>query len=414
MITSKTPQTKNDLTDDVPALIDGTDKTVEERPPSESTSEKTATQHPSANLQRLFHWLKAHGAKMPGIEIRTRDGMRGVYARYRIVRGAVVMYLPRCLHMTSREAKTVPLVKQLQAANLSMDDQNLIALLLIHTRRHGGFWQPYVESLPQGIEDYSGVPMFFPKSEFALLKGTMVHRITTERWNLIKHEYRDIRARLSKAERFGFREFLWAQATVASRSYGQKVDGVDTSGLVPLADFFNHAFDDDVTRSHRADALSDSMEYTHGFYVTTLRQIGAWKEIRINYGALSNSRLLTFYGFCLDENPYDEADAWLPFVDPSNPYLILVRDMGDHRGFSRYFLINKSSVSPKTQQLFSFLRLSCLPKATERPSVQEVKNIKDKHQRIPPLSQENETAVLRQLVAISSVRRFSSPPIITL
>ncbi|KAL4802474.1 hypothetical protein BDV18DRAFT_163876 [Aspergillus unguis] len=101
-------------------------------------------------------------------------------------------------------------------------------------------------------------------------------------------------------------------------------DWNDAVGLVPIADYFNHA-NDPILKA--CMATFDNKGYT----ISATRRIEEGEEIYISYGTHSNDYLLIEYGFFLDHNPSDAIFLDdLIFKDLDKPELELLRNFDLH------------------------------------------------------------------------------------
>lgn len=76
-------------------------------------------------------------------------------------------------------------------------------------------------------------------------------------------------------------------------------DGTTRSCLVPVVGLLNHTGCAHVHRYSRLGASSGALR------LQTLRACVPGEQLTLSYGPLSNAKLLLFYGFMLDDNPYD-------------------------------------------------------------------------------------------------------------
>ena len=53
-------------------------------------------------------------------------------------------------------------------------------------------------------------------------------------------EYENIVRAFPEFTKFSHRDFVWARLAVITRIFGLEINGVQTDGLVPMADMLNH------------------------------------------------------------------------------------------------------------------------------------------------------------------------------
>jgi hypothetical protein len=76
-------------------------------------------------------------------------------------------------------------------------------------------------------------------------------------------------------------------------------DGTTRSCLVPVVGLLNHTRCAHVHRYSRLGASSGALR------LQTSRACLPGEQLTLSYGPLSNAKLLLFYGFMLDDNPFD-------------------------------------------------------------------------------------------------------------
>jgi len=76
-----------------------------------------------------------------------------------------------------------------------------------------------------------------------------------------------------------------------------KINGSYEIGLVPFGDMPNHSFDYNIIYEYN-DTLSV-------FVMTAKRDIMKGETIYISYGNKGNSKYFLYYGFILEDNPYN-------------------------------------------------------------------------------------------------------------
>ncbi|TYZ57014.1 hypothetical protein PybrP1_003280 [[Pythium] brassicae (nom. inval.)] len=226
------------------------------------------------------------------------------------------------------------------------DDQLALALLYeTHVARAASRWSEHLARLPRR---YSNV-LFFRGRALRRLRGSNLFFIAQQMQRKVADDYAALRARaieplvaallrdggggcgLSRAELdtgFSLERYKWALSTVWSRFVSLRVaadgsvsDADEPSGspsdffgmarvkaMVPVFDMLNH--DPEAEMAHFLDLASQR------FKLVSHQHWAAGSQMFINYGALSNHKLLALYGFVLEHNPFDALDVWLP-MDPA-------------------------------------------------------------------------------------------------
>ena len=96
-------------------------------------------------------------------------------------------------------------------------------------------------------------------------------------------------------------------------SYAMTVKPVHNSNsgtidvLSPVAFFCNHGIYPHCVHYSQLRLSDECLVFP------AVRDVGKNEEIMLSYGAKSNGELLLFYGFCIDDNPYDSIDITLDF-----------------------------------------------------------------------------------------------------
>jgi len=109
-------------------------------------------------------------------------------------------------------------------------------------------------------------------------------------------------------------QWRWAVASVESRAFGVKVEGVELQAAVPYLDIANHQAKAPTTHgivynsssgSGGASAASSSSGF---FELSSDAAYAPGQEVLISYGEKDNRQLMEQYGFVLAGNPFDRLD----------------------------------------------------------------------------------------------------------
>ena len=89
---------------------------------------------------------------------------------------------------------------------------------------------------------YRHLPFFFTEAELEWLKGSIILSQLDSEHEEISADYMSLSASVPsfKAQQFSLDDWMWARATVFSRSFGFSMKGEKTEGLVPFADLWVH------------------------------------------------------------------------------------------------------------------------------------------------------------------------------
>ena len=182
----------------------------------------------------------------------------------------------------------------------------VLVLFLMHERAQGTASQyyAYMATLPNS----HSTTLFWPDQLLQRLGGSVLYNATVQRRVELQSLHAIVVATLGPsglAAMCDWSSFLWATATVDSRAFRVLRDGVETTVLAPLADMVNHTFDTPVITSKRFDSQTRALVLS-----ASAPHVSAG-EVTMCYGELDNARLLLFYGFAVDENPYDRLELLL-------------------------------------------------------------------------------------------------------
>lgn len=285
------------------------------------------------------------------------SGDRGVFIAEDVAPHTEVFSIPleslltvRALHLTETPHPFAQLAffRHCDAAN--EDDQLALALLYeTHVAGAASRWSEHLARLPTS---YSNV-LFFSERARHRLRGSNLFFITQQLQHKVAADYAVLHThaiaplidalstasdscRLSRAQldaSFSLERYKWALSTVWSRFVSLRVaphpDGSVTDGsddgaepspsssspadffgmlrvkaMVPVFDMLNH--DPEAEMAHFVDLDSQR------FKLVSHQHWAAGTQLFLNYGALSNHKLLALYGFVLEHNPFDALDVWLP------------------------------------------------------------------------------------------------------
>jgi histone-lysine N-methyltransferase SETD3 len=250
----------------------------------------------SDKYQIFYSWLVQNGYQPRFITLGTSaSGLRSVYAKHYISQNMIIMSIPRNLLITVDMGKNTVVGKKIIQTNSQFENISslFIALFLLEdSTKENSFFEPYYQMFPKS---QLNIPVFWTDSELDWLRGSRISEDIVKRKNLIQMEY-DYICRLCPPfrEKYAYHKYIWFRTYVFSRCFAVKIDGNDTSVMVPYADMCNH--------SNSANTSWEFDNRRNAFTVTALNKIVGGNEICDTYGTKSNRVFLQNYGFCLEDN----------------------------------------------------------------------------------------------------------------
>lgn len=225
-----------------------------------------------------------------------------------------------------RENAALRAVPFFQQRALEREDEQL-ALALLYEKfiaRGASKWAKHIELLPRAYHNV----LFFDERERALLEGSNLFFIAQQMEQKVESDYARLRESVLMElfenlpegvsfdlfdEFFSLDNYKWALSTIWSRFVSLRDVPDDEhktqtlKAMVPVFDMLNH--DPEAEMSHYYDAEA------RVFKLVSHQHWNAGSQLFINYGALSNHKLLTLYGFVLPDNAFDAIDVWMPMDD---------------------------------------------------------------------------------------------------
>ncbi|RLN96927.1 hypothetical protein BBJ28_00003380 [Nothophytophthora sp. Chile5] len=229
------------------------------------------------------------------------------------------------------------------------DDQLAIALLYEKFIMGGASkWAKHIQLLPKAYHNV----LYFRPAELKALEGSnlffvaqqMEEKVATDYTRLRESVLLELFENITEGinfdlfdEYFSFENYKWALSTIWSRFVSLRVDEAPPSdatdgpaaeesavrtrksdavvakqsfkAMVPVFDMLNH--DPEAEMSHFYDMASQT------FKLISHQHLNAGAQMFINYGPLSNHKLLSLYGFVILGNPFDAVEMWLPMDEAS-------------------------------------------------------------------------------------------------
>lgn len=192
------------------------------------------------------------------------------------------------------------------------DDVVALHVCLERHRGESAARASHVETLPRAFD----TAFYWSEEERRELAGTACLRDTV---NLIEETREDYELIEQKLEAIGEKDWLrergidyeryaWARSNLWSRQCDLlKPDGTRTRAMVPTFDIFNHSPEAPLGKTHKLNAEEGLVTVYAG------KDYAVGEQAFISYGSgeAANAKLLTWYGFCVENNPYEELDLTL-------------------------------------------------------------------------------------------------------
>ena len=192
------------------------------------------------------------------------------------------------------------------------DDVVALHVCLERHRGESAARAAHVETLPRAFD----TAFYWSEEERRELAGTACLRDTV---NLIEETREDYELIEQKLEAIGEKDWLrergidyeryaWARSNLWSRQCDLlKPDGTRTRAMVPTFDIFNHSPEAPLGKTHKLNAEEGLVTVYAG------KDYAVGEQAFISYGSgeAANAKLLTWYGFCVENNPYEELDLTL-------------------------------------------------------------------------------------------------------
>jgi protein-histidine N-methyltransferase len=355
--------------------------------PAPFLSSIEALESEDLKMQRFLRWLEENGAHFPALNIETVNGIRGVCVKEQIPADRLILHIPRCLLLTTAVVFDSTIGKLLKQGADALEHWAYLAVFLLHTKRHGGFWKHYVDILPT---TFSNHPFVLPESYLNYLKGSCWLPAIRQARAQIIDEYQKVVACLPEEDAFTLEEFAWGAMIKITRSFEVNIDGEMTNALVPLADMLNHS---------PVPNINWRKESTLGFVMATKDKIDAGMAAYDSYGKQLKETMFMGYGFCVDSP--DITLLLLASLAPEHPYAQHAKNLGVDAGEHREFKFGISYNAVHTKTLFSYLRLTHLDTFEDMHlPTSDGKNANE----IPPVSRQNEIQVLSSLATACESR----------
>ncbi|XP_062207654.1 ribosomal lysine N-methyltransferase 3 [Phragmites australis] len=294
-------------------------------------------------LRAFKRWMRAHGVVCSDALRLDASEAGGVHVRAvaPLREGDLVTTIPRHACLTPR---TTGAAGAIEAAELGGSLALVVAVMYERACGADSPWDAYLRLLP----DHESVPLVWPADEAErLLAGTELDKIVKQDREFLCEDWKEcIEPLMSSGELdvdpddFSLEKYFSAKTLVSSRSF--QIDSYHGSGMVPLADLFNHktdgehvhftseldaadsnSEDDDDQSDASADDQSTIENSTNSsgtrvndedLEMIIVRDVNEGEEVYNTYGTMGNAALLHRYGFTELDNPYDIVNIDLALV----------------------------------------------------------------------------------------------------
>eukprot|EP00300_Choanocystis_sp_HF-7_P039290 c5756_g1_i1.p1 GENE.c5756_g1_i1~~c5756_g1_i1.p1 ORF type:complete len:422 (+),score=67.56 c5756_g1_i1:35-1267(+) len=247
-------------------------------------------------------------------EFPPAEGGRGLRARTAISRGTPVVTVPLASCWSAANARASAIGAALPA---DIREDDAIALHMLYEKLVVGSSSPWAPHLAQLAEDPPYTTLFFTEAELDALIGSDVYAYTVALRDQIRRDYGLLAQAVFVAapalfplHLFTVDQYRWALATLWSRSMDVVVGGAQVRILAPLADMLNTRPGTPVCH----DVVGDALQVIAG------DDTAAGEQLFIGYGPVPNSKLLRFYGFVLEGNPFDGVEVQLAIAETAPLY----------------------------------------------------------------------------------------------
>mmetsp|Transcript_2671 Transcript_2671/g.3863 ORF Transcript_2671/g.3863 Transcript_2671/m.3863 type:complete len:474 (+) Transcript_2671:106-1527(+) len=260
------------------------------------------------DVKNLVKWLKKSGAAFPKVEISryAKEG-RDLRSKEKIKAGEQIIYIPRRCILDVNQGKDCKIGRAVKCeAKGWISGHTYLAIRMLTERDLGesSFFAPWFKVLPKEYKS-QGMPQYWTEDQKKELKGTK----TLAKTNAVKAAIKEMWGRVSQVaavQKAGWtlEDFAWARYTVLTRTFGVDMQGKEATIMVPMADMANHEFD----RPSRWK-YDDKKK---GFVVKVIRDLDIGANLTDTYGSKGNDSFLPFYGFCLENNEFNQGRFVLP------------------------------------------------------------------------------------------------------
>jgi hypothetical protein len=293
-------------------------------------------------MEQIQKYFSQNGITMEGIDIRTNEFGFFVQAEKDLKVGDIVARIPKESVLSVRNTAIADIIEEIEYGGVL---GLCLAVMYEMSLRDKSPWHAYLQTIRAPL-----LPMCWDSNSISMLEGTDVGRAVVQDQEFVKEDFNELilpvvsrYPAIFEKEFFTIENWFKAHAIVSSRAFC--VDDYHGESIVPLADLFNHHFDENVhfeiwNVCDECGAAEELCECNHRFGVDHVDDIMAdddeipeleedvecsqsveevdvsilemvvvkpatkGTEVFNTYGKHSNASLLRLYGFLLHGNPH--------------------------------------------------------------------------------------------------------------
>lgn len=286
------------------------DAGLDDREGEQSAGETTAS---------FLSWAAKVGIESSDLVVGTFPplGIRGVFSERDVGQGEDILSIPRRVLIYQDTVLETDLGKMLSVIpGLGMDNL-LIVFTMIDRFDKESFWNPFWEELPEAF----GTGLSFPEWVVELLKGSSAYDEIRQGQAHIRNQYESCRPlfdvlltaypTLLEDDWFTYERYVWSVELWYSYAFEIEFPPSTTSKtvMVPFACLVNHSPWPHCVRYGKLDVEADALRYP------AFRPCRRGMQVFISYGPVPNVKLMTYYGFAVNDNPHDIVPLTLELPD---------------------------------------------------------------------------------------------------
>ena len=264
-------------------------------------------------------WAAEVGIKSSDLVVGTFPplGIRGCFSERDILRGEDILSIPRRALVFDETVLETDLGKMLSVIpGLGMDNL-LIVFTMIDRFDDESRWKAFWDELPEAF----GTGLSFPVEVVELLQGSSAYGEIVKAQSHIRNLYEECTLvfdvllsaypTLLDASWFTFDRYIWAVELWYGYAFEIEFPPSTTSKtvMVPFACLVNHSPWPHCVRYGRLDVEADALRFP------AFRPCPAGSQVFISYGPVPNVKLITYYGFAVNDNPHDIVPLTLELPD---------------------------------------------------------------------------------------------------
>jgi len=268
---------------------------------------------------------------------------RGVFATAAVEECDVLVTVPWAALLKVQDVTETPFA-ELAGTAPGLREDDILALTLLfekHERGAESRWSRHIEMLPEAY----GSLLFWSAEEVEGLRSTNSYPTAKALLEQVPRDYAELAAKKMAPEDaasatvgetyawFTEAAYRWALGTIWSRFVSVARPGeMPFKCMAPVFDFFNHLPSAEVAQGYRAEADMDTAEEKAlvtpegAVQILTGQAWAAGGEVFLNYGPVSNSRMVMLYGCTLGANPFDGVDVFCT-MDPRAPGYVVKQEV---------------------------------------------------------------------------------------